>query len=148
MVKDDVEFRFGDELTSIQQQENNVEVSFTSGKKEAFDLVVGADGVHSKTRELVFGKGFEKDLDKAYFAFIVPDRTKTSIARERELIGIKGDGFWIAYDIQPTEESEIGGYIFREAKPKAECASSEIQRIARAQPPVLVLPWRWQEPMY
>src|SRR5262245_15060013 len=119
-VKNDVEFRFGDEIASIAQQEKHVEVAFASGNQEAFDLVISADGVHSRTRELVFGKGFEKYLGKAYFAFIVPKRTNTPVVRERELIGIRGNGFWIGYGLHSSdasEEPEVGGYVFYEAQP-------------------------------
>lgn len=120
-VKNDVEFRFGEEIASIAQNETIVEVTFTNGQEEMFDLVIGADGIHSKTRQLVFGKGFEKYLGQAYFAFIIPDRTETPVAGERELISIRGNGFWIAYALHSTKKSqgksEVGGYIFHEAQP-------------------------------
>jgi len=35
--------------------ENRVNVQFKSGKKENFDIVIGADGLHSNTRKLTFG---------------------------------------------------------------------------------------------
>ena len=53
-VKNDIEFRFGKEISSITQDEYAVDIAFSDGSKDRFDLVIGADGVNSKTRKLVF----------------------------------------------------------------------------------------------
>lgn len=50
-----VEVRFGCSLASIHPGTDAVDVTFTDGMNETFDLLIGADGVHSLTRELVFG---------------------------------------------------------------------------------------------
>lgn len=47
--------RLGMTFTDIQQNENSVTVTFTDGTTGAYDLVVGADGVHSKVRSAIFG---------------------------------------------------------------------------------------------
>ncbi|MFI9409848.1 FAD-dependent monooxygenase [Nocardia gamkensis] len=49
---DDVEFAFGDSIAAITQRPDAVEVTFDSGKQAEFDLVIGADGLHSRTRNL------------------------------------------------------------------------------------------------
>lgn len=41
-------------FTSIQQDAEGVEVTFTDGRRERYDLVIGADGVYSKVRETLF----------------------------------------------------------------------------------------------
>lgn len=50
-----VEVRFGRWIERIEQGMDAVEVTFNDGATETFDLLIGADGVHSKTRALVFG---------------------------------------------------------------------------------------------
>ncbi|WP_431902145.1 FAD-dependent monooxygenase [Nonomuraea sp. bgisy101] len=51
-TKDDVEYVFGDSITSIS---DDGEVTFERGAPRRFDLVIGADGLHSNVRRLVFG---------------------------------------------------------------------------------------------
>jgi len=46
--------RFGLTVEDIQQKEKNVSVTFSNNTKEEYDLVVGADGISSQVRQLVF----------------------------------------------------------------------------------------------
>jgi 2-polyprenyl-6-methoxyphenol hydroxylase-like FAD-dependent oxidoreductase len=41
-------------VDSLQQHDSSVHVRFTDGQEAAYDLVVGADGIFSKIREMVF----------------------------------------------------------------------------------------------
>ncbi|MCG0068355.1 FAD-dependent monooxygenase [Streptomyces tricolor] len=54
-TKDAVEYVFGDSVTALTDTPRGVEVAFERGAPRRFDLVVGADGLHSRTRRLVFG---------------------------------------------------------------------------------------------
>ncbi len=54
-TQDDVEYLFGDAVTAIDQDCDGVDVTFRGGSQRRFDLVVGADGIHSGVRRLVFG---------------------------------------------------------------------------------------------
>ncbi|MFJ2238296.1 FAD-dependent monooxygenase [Streptomyces sp. NPDC087859] len=54
-VRDDVEFLFNDSIDSLDQSEHGVDVTFRGGGRRTFDMVFGADGLHSRTRELLFG---------------------------------------------------------------------------------------------
>jgi 2-polyprenyl-6-methoxyphenol hydroxylase-like FAD-dependent oxidoreductase len=54
-TRDRVDYRFGDELTSITQRPDRVEVTFAQGEPTSYDLVIGADGLHSGVRRLAFG---------------------------------------------------------------------------------------------
>ena len=61
-LDEDVEIIFGDTITKIDQNEKDISISFQNGKTRDFDLLVGADGLHSNVRKLVFGSEaqFEK----------------------------------------------------------------------------------------
>lgn len=48
-----VHVQFGVELDSIAQREADVTATFADGHKEAYDLVIGADGLNSRVRELI-----------------------------------------------------------------------------------------------
>lgn len=52
---DGVEHRFDDSILAVDQDDEGATVRFERGAPQRFDLVVGADGLHSNTRRLVFG---------------------------------------------------------------------------------------------
>ncbi|RMI40393.1 FAD-dependent monooxygenase [Streptomyces triticirhizae] len=54
-VRDDVEFLFNDSIDTLDQTVHGVDVTFHGGGSRTFDMVVGADGTHSRTREMLFG---------------------------------------------------------------------------------------------
>ncbi len=54
-TRNDVEYIFGDSITSIEQGDDGVRVTFEHSAPRTFDLVVGADGLHSNVRALTFG---------------------------------------------------------------------------------------------
>ncbi|WP_030059827.1 FAD-dependent monooxygenase [Streptomyces novaecaesareae] len=49
------EYVFGDTITALEETPNAVRVSFRHGAPREFDLVIGADGLHSTVRRLAFG---------------------------------------------------------------------------------------------
>jgi 2-polyprenyl-6-methoxyphenol hydroxylase-like FAD-dependent oxidoreductase len=62
---------FNDSIVQIEQSMQGVHVTFESGLMRDFDVVVGADGLHSRVREIVFGpqNQFEKYLGYKVAAF-------------------------------------------------------------------------------
>ncbi|MER5388807.1 FAD-dependent monooxygenase [Saccharopolyspora sp. NPDC002686] len=52
---DVAEYVFGDRVVDLVDGPDGVDVTFASGAQRSFDLVIGADGVHSGVRRLVFG---------------------------------------------------------------------------------------------
>jgi 2-polyprenyl-6-methoxyphenol hydroxylase-like FAD-dependent oxidoreductase len=56
VTRQDAEYIFDDSITGITQTATGVEVSFRRSQPRNFDLVIGADGLHSKVRALAFGK--------------------------------------------------------------------------------------------
>tara|TARA_R110000782_G_scaffold248417_2_gene335352 strand:- start:2761 stop:3912 length:1152 start_codon:yes stop_codon:yes gene_type:complete len=54
-AKELAEYRFSTSASKIEQVDaNKVQVEFTDGKQEEFDLVIGADGLYSTIRKLAF----------------------------------------------------------------------------------------------
>lgn len=66
---DDTEYLFGDWITAVNETPHGVHVTFDKAAPRTFDLVVGADGMHSGLRALAFGEEsrFSRYMD-AYFA--------------------------------------------------------------------------------
>ncbi len=54
-TRDAVEYVFGDRIAELIQDADGVDVTFACGDRRRFDLVVGADGLHSALRGMVFG---------------------------------------------------------------------------------------------
>lgn len=79
-VRDDVEFLFDDAIDTLDQSTCGVDVTFLGGDQRAFDLVVGADGAHSRTRELLLGpeERFHHDLGYRFAVFTMPNILRLS----------------------------------------------------------------------
>ena len=65
------EIIFGDSITNLREAHGEVHVEFEHGGERHFDLAIGADGLHSRVRKLVFGpqERYEKDLGYRVAAF-------------------------------------------------------------------------------
>ncbi|TDV45381.1 FAD-dependent monooxygenase [Actinophytocola oryzae] len=55
LTRHDTEYVFGDSIATLTQDADGVRVEFERGAPRSFDLVVGADGLHSRVRTLAFG---------------------------------------------------------------------------------------------
>ena len=69
-----VETRFGTSVTGFEDQGSKVKVQLSDNSSEDFDLLIGADGLHSHVRELAFGaqETFEGHLGFYVAAFTLP----------------------------------------------------------------------------
>ena len=54
-TRENTEYIFDDTITGLQQTNDGVYVTFSNSKSRKFDLVIGADGQHSRVRSLAFG---------------------------------------------------------------------------------------------
>jgi 2-polyprenyl-6-methoxyphenol hydroxylase-like FAD-dependent oxidoreductase len=53
-TRDGTEYLFGDSITGLDQRADGVHVTFSRAEPRVFDLVIGADGLHSAVRRLAF----------------------------------------------------------------------------------------------
>ncbi|MFE1934004.1 FAD-dependent monooxygenase [Streptomyces sp. NPDC059474] len=74
-VRDDVEFLFGDSIDTLDESGQGFDVMFRSGQRRTFDLVIGADGMHSATRKALFGpeEQFHRYLGYCFAIFTMPN---------------------------------------------------------------------------
>jgi 2-polyprenyl-6-methoxyphenol hydroxylase-like FAD-dependent oxidoreductase len=86
-TRDDVEYLFGDCITAISP---DGEVTFEHAPPRLFDLVVGADGLHSNVRRLVFGA--ESGLSAFIGAYLAVVSVPAELGRDGEYLGHLGVG--------------------------------------------------------
>ncbi|BAJ32963.1 MULTISPECIES: FAD-dependent monooxygenase [Kitasatospora] len=84
---DEVEYLFDDTLTALHQDADGVHAVFENAPPRRFDLVVGADGLHSTTRRLAFGP--ERD-------FVTPLDCHTAWFTARTALDL--DGWFLMYN--------------------------------------------------
>ncbi|WP_238177285.1 FAD-dependent monooxygenase [Kribbella sp. VKM Ac-2566] len=75
-------YRFGDSIANLAEHADGVDVRFESGIEETYDLVIGADGMHSVVRRLAWpaDQVVERHLDYYVAGWEVPNT-----------LGISGD---------------------------------------------------------
>jgi 2-polyprenyl-6-methoxyphenol hydroxylase-like FAD-dependent oxidoreductase len=123
--------RFGSTVDSFAQRDDDIEVTLSDGSKERADLLVGADGIHSRIRSLAFGEEnlFVRQLGyhTAAFVFDDPDMqaeigdafaTLTVPRRQVALYPIRGGKvatFWVhKSDAIPKASAEAAAKELRE----------------------------------
>ena len=74
-TQDAVEYIFGDRIAGLTQDADGVDVTFASGDRRRFELVIGADGLHSALRAMVFGprEQFVRHLGLVLAFYTVPN---------------------------------------------------------------------------
>lgn len=92
---DDIEIIFDDSIGKICQGSRGIHVEFEKAKPRLFDLVVGADGLHSTVRKLIFGDEmrFSQHLGLYISIFSVPnllqlDRWEFEYADSTKLVNL------------------------------------------------------------
>lgn len=75
LVDGRVDAIFGDSIASIEQDADGVDVAFEHAAPRRFNLVIGADGLHSRVRELAFGEesAFVHPLGYGTASFTIAD---------------------------------------------------------------------------
>ena len=75
-TRDRTEYLFGDSVTALREDDDGVHVTFARSAPRTFDLVIGADGLHSGIRRLAFAGQPDHVTDLGLYVAIfgVPDR--------------------------------------------------------------------------
>lgn len=96
------EYLYGDSVTAIEQEGDGVRVAFERAAPRVFDLVVGADGLHSTTRGLAFGPEapHRRFLDSYISIFTVPNH----LGLDREAVLFNTPGRLVAMYHTPRAE--------------------------------------------
>ena len=86
------EYLYDDTLTALDREGDRVRATFLNAAPRTFDLVVGADGLHSTTRRLAFGpeERYARFLGAYISIFTVPDHL--GLDREAVLFNVPGKG--------------------------------------------------------
>ena len=107
----DVEYVFGDELTAIS---DDGDVTFAHGAPRRFDVVVGADGLHSGVRGLVFGDDVPEQFLGGYLGVVSVPK---ALAREGEMNGyFEPDRVAMIYTADHLDDARAV-FIFRPTTP-------------------------------
>jgi 2-polyprenyl-6-methoxyphenol hydroxylase-like FAD-dependent oxidoreductase len=85
--RDDVEYLFGDSITAI---DIDGEVTFERAPARRYDVVVGADGLHSNVRRLIFGD--EAGLTRFLGGYLAVVSAPKALANPGEMVGHVGVG--------------------------------------------------------
>jgi 2-polyprenyl-6-methoxyphenol hydroxylase-like FAD-dependent oxidoreductase len=77
-VRDDVDYRFGVRVTAVDDDGQRVKAAFSDGSFGSYDLVIGADGLHSGMRRLVFGpeQQYVTQLGQCFGFFDIENRLR------------------------------------------------------------------------
>lgn len=123
----DAEFRFGDTLVGIEADDHGVDVTFERGAPDRFDLVVGADGIHSAVRRLAFGP---EDAFVTHFGlYIATVCLQTAVERDDAVLMYNEPGGAIA--LHPATGRPIAAFMFRsdvEVDPRNQDSSESLMK--------------------
>ncbi|RYZ77888.1 MAG: FAD-binding monooxygenase [Proteobacteria bacterium] len=103
----DVEYRFGDSVVTVKESDAEVVVEFASRKVCAYDYLIVAEGVGSRTRELVFpGENEPRYMDLTIAYYSSPGNSGDSkFARQYNTTDGKGAC------VKPNRDKDLGTYI-------------------------------------
>lgn len=108
-VRDGAEFLWADTITGLENHDDGVDVTFEKSSSGRFDIVVGADGLHSVVRRLTFGA--ESAFIRHMGMYVATLRIDGAFGSEREVIIYNTPGR--AVSVHPTRGHAIAAFIFR-----------------------------------
>jgi 2-polyprenyl-6-methoxyphenol hydroxylase-like FAD-dependent oxidoreductase len=91
-TRDCGEHIFDDSITGLESTAAGVAVTFERSAPRVFDVVIGADGLHSNVRRLAFGKRPEMVRDLGCSVAVFPTATTVDLGGWHLLHSVPGDG--------------------------------------------------------
>ncbi len=107
--RDSAEFWFDDTMTALSQDDGGVDVTFEKAAPRRFDLVIGADGLHSTTRRLAFGP--ESEFVRHQGIYVATMQLNDPAEHERDVVMYNAPGRMVA--IHPVRGHAMAAFIFR-----------------------------------
>jgi 2-polyprenyl-6-methoxyphenol hydroxylase-like FAD-dependent oxidoreductase len=107
--RDSAEFRFDDTMTALSQDDDGVDVTFEKAPPSRYDLVIGADGLHSITRRLAFGS--ESELVHHMGIYVATMQLNGPAEHRRDVVMYNAPGRMVA--IHPVRGRAMAAFIFR-----------------------------------
>ncbi|MEO7909631.1 MAG: FAD-dependent monooxygenase [Roseiflexaceae bacterium] len=89
-TRNTVEYIFDDSITALNQNNDGVHVTFQHHAPRSFDLVIGADGLHSNVRALAFGAEARFIRDLGYYVAIFTTTNHLKLDRTGRFYSIPG----------------------------------------------------------
>lgn len=105
----DAEFLFDEMITEIHPDDDGVDVIFDRSAPRRFDLVVGADGIHSGVRRLSFGP--ESEFVEHLGMYVAGANLGLPLERDDAVIMHNEPGTAVA--LHPGTGSSLAAFIFR-----------------------------------
>jgi 2-polyprenyl-6-methoxyphenol hydroxylase-like FAD-dependent oxidoreductase len=124
----DCEYRFGDSITALAETAGGVRVQFERGPARSFDLVIGADGIHSRVRQLAFGpeRDYVRHLGYYYCVAGAPGWGHDARRRQRQTARA-----WNAPGRMAARGGPKGSHLYVFASPELDHARGGVTRQRR-----------------
>lgn len=110
-----VEYVFGDSIAAMVQDAGGVDVSFEHAGPRRFELVIGADGLHSNVRRLMWGE--EKQFTQYLGAYLAVLTLPNYLGLEDRVITYSGVGRLAGMYSGRHMEDARALFMFRRAQP-------------------------------
>ncbi|MFC4104247.1 FAD-dependent monooxygenase [Paenibacillus xanthanilyticus] len=112
-TQDSVHYIWGDSISAIEESEEGAFVQFLHAEPQRFDMVIGADGLHSHVRKLTFGEEsqFKRTLGCYISIFAAPNFLNLDHHQQFYAIPGKTAGM---YSTQANREAK-GLFVFKSA---------------------------------
>jgi 2-polyprenyl-6-methoxyphenol hydroxylase-like FAD-dependent oxidoreductase len=110
-AREGVEYLFNDTITALDQDEHGVNVTFDRAAPRRFDLVIGADGLHSTVRRLTFGP--ERDFVRPTGVYVATTPLGEKVDHPEDTLIYNAPGRLVS--IHPGRDKALAAYIFRGA---------------------------------